>query len=178
MRRIGGIILLAVALLFGSFMLTSANAHNNDDDNGGESFKITTISKQFKDIDLPPKGESLGDQIVFSAFENQSYGIYRVDVPAGAPETGSGRSATPSRCGRSSCWPAAWPPRPSARPWRWASGSPRHADDGSRSSVSSCGRARRGRACPAPSVSPSCAVGMSSCRRMSVRSHSADIRAW
>lgn len=65
MRRIGGIILLAVALLFGSFMLTSANAHN-DDDNGGESFKITTISKQFKDIDLPPKGESLGDQIVFS----------------------------------------------------------------------------------------------------------------
>jgi hypothetical protein len=66
MRRIGGIILLAVALLFGSFMLTSANAHNNDDDNGGESFKITTVAKQFKDIDLPPKGESLGDQIVFS----------------------------------------------------------------------------------------------------------------
>jgi len=27
------------------------------------------------------------DQIVFSAFENQSYGIYRVDVPADAPET-------------------------------------------------------------------------------------------
>ena len=27
------------------------------------------------------------DQIVFSAFENQSYGIYRVDVPTGMPET-------------------------------------------------------------------------------------------
>jgi hypothetical protein len=47
-------------------MLTSANAHNNDDDNGGESFRVTTITQQFGGNDAPPKGDSVGDTFAFS----------------------------------------------------------------------------------------------------------------
>jgi len=60
MRRISVIALMAVALLAGSLTLSSASASSDD------SFRLTAISKQFKNIDVPPRGESLGDSFVFN----------------------------------------------------------------------------------------------------------------
>jgi hypothetical protein len=65
MRRVLSIVLLAVALLGSSLMLTSANA-DRDDKNGGESFRVVTITKQFGGNDAPPKGDSVGDTFAFS----------------------------------------------------------------------------------------------------------------
>ena len=66
MRRVLSIVLLAVALIGSSLMLTSANADHRDDDNGGESFRLLTVANQFEAIDVGKKGESIGDYIVFS----------------------------------------------------------------------------------------------------------------
>jgi hypothetical protein len=69
MRRVLPIVLLAVALIGSSFMLTSANAdrRDRDDDNGGESFRLLTVSgDHFAAIDVGKKGESIGDYITFS----------------------------------------------------------------------------------------------------------------
>ena len=68
MRRVLSIVLLAVALIGSSLMLTSANAdhRDRDDDNGGESFRLVTVANQFAPIDVGKKGESIGDYIVFS----------------------------------------------------------------------------------------------------------------
>lgn len=65
MRRVLSIVLLAVALIGSSLMLTSANADHRDDDNG-ESFRLVTVANQFAAIDVGKKGETIGDYIVFS----------------------------------------------------------------------------------------------------------------
>ena len=59
MRRISVIVLLAVAVLAGSLTLTSANASS-------DSFRLISVTKQTKDVDVGPKGPSLGDFFVFS----------------------------------------------------------------------------------------------------------------
>jgi hypothetical protein len=51
---------MAVALLAGSFTLTSADAARDD------SFRVTAVSYQFREVDAKPKGESIGDYFVFS----------------------------------------------------------------------------------------------------------------
>ena len=65
MRRVIGIVLLAVALVVGNFALTSANAS----DNGGNDDVIRLVAKAVVDeyIDLAPKGKpNAGDHTVFS----------------------------------------------------------------------------------------------------------------
>ncbi|HET6361472.1 MAG TPA: BamA/TamA family outer membrane protein [Gemmatimonadota bacterium] len=54
-------------------------------DRQGTGFRASTYSAGT----MHPRWVRLGgrDQVVFSAFENQSYQIYRVDVPTGVPET-------------------------------------------------------------------------------------------
>lgn len=65
MRRVLSIVLLAVALLGSSLMLTSANA-DHDSTYGGDSFRLVTVANQFAPIDVGKKGESVGDYIAFS----------------------------------------------------------------------------------------------------------------
>lgn len=60
MRRITTVVLLALALLVSTFALTSATASDRD------SFQVTAVSKSLVELDLGTKGESAGDQIVFS----------------------------------------------------------------------------------------------------------------
>lgn len=54
-------------------------------DRGGSGFRASSFAAGT----MHPRWARVGgrDQIVFSAFENQSYDIYRMDVPAGVPET-------------------------------------------------------------------------------------------
>lgn len=54
-------------------------------DRQGTGFRASTYSAGT----MHPRWARIGDrdQVVFSAFENQSYQIYRVDIPAGVPET-------------------------------------------------------------------------------------------
>ena len=65
MRRVIGIVLLAVALVVGNFALTSANAS----DNGDNDDVIRLVGRIVVDeyVDLAPKGEpNAGDHLVFS----------------------------------------------------------------------------------------------------------------
>jgi hypothetical protein len=67
MRRVLSIVLLAVALIGSSLMLTSANAdHRDRDDHNGESFRLLTVANQFEEIDVGKKGFSLGDYVAFN----------------------------------------------------------------------------------------------------------------
>jgi len=66
MRRVLSIVLLAVALIGSSLMLTSANADHRDDDRGGSSFRLLTVSNQFEEIDVGKKGFSIGDYVAFN----------------------------------------------------------------------------------------------------------------
>lgn len=59
MRRVSVIVLLAAAVLAGSFTLT-ANASSDS------TLELTAVSKQFKEIDVGREGISIGDYIVFS----------------------------------------------------------------------------------------------------------------
>jgi hypothetical protein len=62
MRRVIGIILLAVTLVIGNYTLTSANASGNDDD----VIRLIAKSVVAETLDLGDKGESVGDQEIFS----------------------------------------------------------------------------------------------------------------
>lgn len=106
MRRISAIVLLAIALFFGSFTFAAANpdatgdgtnadgaggtaannggqadnsngnGSNSGGDNGadqvvsnndhGGNLTLISVSDQYKQVDVGPKGDSLGDQMVFS----------------------------------------------------------------------------------------------------------------
>lgn len=101
MRRISAIVLLAIALFFGSFTFAAANpdptgdgtnadgavtsasdggqadnSNGNSSDNGadqvvgnndhGGNLTLISVSDQYKQVDVGPKGDSLGDQMVFS----------------------------------------------------------------------------------------------------------------
>jgi hypothetical protein len=110
MRRISAIVLLAIALFFGSFTFAAANpdptgdgnntdgaggtaavnggqadnsngnSSNKDGGNGGDNganqvvsnndhggnLTLISLSDQYKQVDVGPKGDSLGDQMVFS----------------------------------------------------------------------------------------------------------------
>ncbi len=59
MRRIG-VLVLASALLVVGLTYASASA------SGGESFRVTAVAKQFKEVDVAPKGTNIGDYYVFS----------------------------------------------------------------------------------------------------------------
>ena len=65
MRRVIGIVLLAVALVVGNFTLTSANASDNGDNDDVIRLVAKTVVDEF--VDLAPKGEpNAGDLLVFS----------------------------------------------------------------------------------------------------------------
>lgn len=62
MRRVIGIAFLAVALLLGSFTLTSASAS----DDHGDTIRLMAESVSATEVDLGEAGFSTGDQLVFS----------------------------------------------------------------------------------------------------------------
>jgi hypothetical protein len=65
MRRVIGIVLLAVALVVGNFTLTSANATDNGDNDDVIRLVAKAVVDEF--VDLAPKGEpNPGDLLVFS----------------------------------------------------------------------------------------------------------------
>jgi hypothetical protein len=65
MRRVIGIVLLAVALVTGNVALTSANASDNGDNDDVIRLVAKTVVDEF--VDLPPKREpNAGDLAVFS----------------------------------------------------------------------------------------------------------------
>ncbi|HSE10457.1 MAG TPA: hypothetical protein VLB29_17480 [Nocardioidaceae bacterium] len=70
MRRVLSIVLLAIALLGSSLMLTSANAdHQNYRESsyrGGDSFRLLAVSDQFEEIDVGRRGFSIGDYVAFN----------------------------------------------------------------------------------------------------------------
>lgn len=61
MRRVAVLSVLAAAGLAAGVLATSASAA------GGESFRVTAITKQAKNIDVAPRGTNIGDYSVFSA---------------------------------------------------------------------------------------------------------------
>lgn len=60
MKRLVVLSLVAAAPLTAGVLVTSASA------SGGESFQVTSITKQTKDIDVAPKGTNIGDYSVYS----------------------------------------------------------------------------------------------------------------
>lgn len=62
MRRFISVLILAGALLLGSFALTTASAADKD----RADFWLRAVSNQFENIDVGTEGESLGDYFVFS----------------------------------------------------------------------------------------------------------------
>lgn len=62
MRRVISVLILAGALLLGSFALTTASANDND----SADFRLRAVSNQFANIDVGAEGESIGDYFVFS----------------------------------------------------------------------------------------------------------------
>ena len=111
MRRISAIVLLAIALFFGSFTFAAANpdptgagpddsvagggdtgradaviADSNINglstdmsysDSGGK-LTLISVSDQYKQVDVGPKGDSLGDQMVFSDKLYQDSGSHQI----------------------------------------------------------------------------------------------------